>query len=41
MIEIDPEAVLEILEARDYYEARRHGLGLAFQWGRRRRTGSD
>jgi hypothetical protein len=30
MIGIDPEAALEILDARDYYEARRAGLGLAF-----------
>jgi hypothetical protein len=30
MIGIAPEAALEILDARDYYAARRPGLGLAF-----------
>ncbi len=30
MIGIDPEAALEILDARDFYEARREGLGPAF-----------
>jgi len=30
MIQIDPEAALEILDARDYYEAERPGLGRNF-----------
>jgi hypothetical protein len=30
MIGIDPEAAFEILDARDFYEARREGLGRAF-----------
>jgi toxin ParE1/3/4 len=30
MIQIDPEAGLEILDARDYYEAERPGLGRNF-----------
>jgi hypothetical protein len=30
MIAIDPEAAFEILDARDFYEARREGLGRAF-----------
>ncbi|MGA3124990.1 MAG: hypothetical protein ABSF69_29985 [Polyangiaceae bacterium] len=30
MIGLDSEAALEILDARDFYEARRVGLGLAF-----------
>jgi hypothetical protein len=30
MIGIDPEAALEILDARDFYDARRAGLGPAF-----------
>ncbi len=31
MIEVDPEAVLELLDARDYYEERRPGLGAVFE----------
>jgi hypothetical protein len=31
MIGIDAEAALEILDARDFYEARRTGLGPVFQ----------
>ena len=31
MIEIDPEAALELLEARDYYENARQGLGSLFE----------
>src|SRR5215470_6708615 len=31
MIEVDPEAVLELLEARDYYERARTGLGAVFE----------
>ncbi|WP_394822622.1 hypothetical protein [Pendulispora albinea] len=31
MIAIAPEAALEILESREFYESRRAGLGLAFQ----------
>lgn len=30
MIKVDPEAALEILDARDFYEARRAGLGQVF-----------
>lgn len=30
MIQIDPEAALEILDARDYYEEERPGLGRSF-----------
>jgi hypothetical protein len=30
MIGIDPEAALEILDARDFYDARRAGLGPEF-----------
>jgi len=38
MIEIDPEAVLEILEARDYYEGAAARSGSRVSMGRRRRT---
>ena len=31
MIEVDPEAVLEMLDARDYYERARSGLGAVFE----------
>jgi hypothetical protein len=31
MIEVDPEAALELLDARDYYEGRRPGLGAVFE----------
>ena len=31
MIEVDPEAVLELLDARDYYERARTGLGALFE----------
>jgi hypothetical protein len=31
MIAVDPEAVLELLDARDYYERARPGLGAAFE----------
>lgn len=31
MIEVDPEAVLELLEARDFYERARTGLGALFE----------
>src|SRR5262245_29136376 len=31
MIEVDPEAVLELLDARDYYERARTGLGAVFE----------
>jgi hypothetical protein len=31
MIEIDPEAALELLDARDYYENARSGLGARFE----------
>jgi len=31
MIEVDPEAVLELLDARDYYERERAGLGAVFE----------
>jgi hypothetical protein len=31
MIEVDPEAVLELLDARDYYEQRRLGFGAIFE----------
>lgn len=31
MIEVDPEAVLELLDARDYYERARTGLGATFE----------
>lgn len=31
MIEVDPEAVLEFLDARDYYERARTGLGAIFE----------
>jgi|GEM_PF-580950 len=31
MIEVDPEAVLELLDARDYYERARPGLGAVFE----------
>jgi hypothetical protein len=31
MIEVDPEAVLELLDARDYYERARSGLGAVFE----------
>jgi hypothetical protein len=35
MIGIDPEAALEILDARDLYEARRVGLGLPYPVARK------
>jgi hypothetical protein len=31
MIEVDPEAMLELLDARDYYERARSGLGALFE----------
>lgn len=31
MIEVDPEAALELLDARDYYERSRPGLGAVFE----------
>lgn len=31
MIEVDPEAALELLDARDYYERARPGLGAIFE----------
>lgn len=31
MIEVDPEAALELLDARDYYENARSGLGALFE----------
>jgi hypothetical protein len=31
MIEVDPEAALELLDARDYYERARPGLGAVFE----------
>jgi hypothetical protein len=31
MIEIDPEAQVELLDARDFYEKARPGLGLLFE----------
>jgi hypothetical protein len=31
VIEIDPEAALELLDARDYYERARPGLGAVFE----------
>lgn len=31
MIEVDPEAVLEMLDARDYCERARSGLGAVFE----------
>lgn len=31
MIEVDPEAALELLDARDYYEGARPGLGAIFE----------
>ena len=31
MIEVDPEAALELLDARDYYERARPGLGTLFE----------
>lgn len=31
MIEVDPEAALELLDARNFYEQRRSGLGVIFE----------
>lgn len=31
MIEVDPEAVLDLLDARDYYDRARPGLGAVFE----------
>jgi hypothetical protein len=31
MIEVDPEAQVELLDARDFYETARPGLGLLFE----------
>jgi hypothetical protein len=31
MIEVDPEAAVELLDARDFYEQRRPGLGAVFE----------
>ncbi|HET7502720.1 MAG TPA: hypothetical protein VFK02_16980 [Kofleriaceae bacterium] len=31
MIEVDPEAALELLDARDYYQKARSGLGAVFE----------
>jgi hypothetical protein len=36
MIEVDPEAVLEMLDARDYYERARSGLGAVFEFAAQR-----
>jgi len=31
MIEVDPEAQVEVLDARDFYEGVRPGLGVLFE----------